>query len=289
MTTMSLGPIWVELVNQGLVSNNPDDIKLFHRGVRDASDINVLKCSVTGVTFLDKISPTGKENEFRKSQIDNAFIEDNERRVQFFKKLKLNNRSWADIGSGSGGLLERLYRNAGRVTAVEPDIKGEVYKLAPAIEVVSHSDQLEDGAYDVITMFHTLEHIVAQKEILEKLKKKISRTFGRLIIEVPHARDLLIETSPSFKAFTFWSEHYVLHTRQSLAKLVLDAGYRDIEVFNIQRYGLANHISWLYEDRSSNYLTKIFESHEMKEADKAYREKLIELGLTDTIMVVCYA
>jgi 2-polyprenyl-3-methyl-5-hydroxy-6-metoxy-1,4-benzoquinol methylase len=285
-----LGPVWKELSDSGLISSDPSDIEIFHKGVRDNPAVDVLKCKVTDVIFLNAVKPSGKSYDFRKHAIDNAFLEDNARRAMLIEK-SINNKTWADIGSGSGGIIERLHRNASLVTAVEPDINAEVRKLS-TVETCNSIDELPDATYDIVTMFHVLEHIVPQKAFIEKAKRKIGRSFGKLIIEVPHARDILIGASPLFRKHTFWSEHYVLHTRQSLTKLLTSAGFKEIELFNVQRYGLSNHIQWMNkaaDNREASIMAKIMESEDMKEADKAYREKLIELGLTDTILGVCYA
>ena len=49
-----------------------------------------------------------------------------------------------------------------------------------------------------------------------------------MIIEVPHARDFLIETFDinSFKDFTFWSEHLILHTKESLVAFAKESGLK---------------------------------------------------------------
>ena len=53
-------------------------------------------------------------------------------------------------------------------------------------------------------MFHVLEHLPNQIDILKKLKNNLRKN-GKIIIEVPSANDLLIslEDLKSFKKFTF--------------------------------------------------------------------------------------
>ena len=78
---------------------------------------------------------------------------------------------------------------------------------------------------------------------------------GKIIIEVPHAKDILISyfNLESFKSFTFWSEHLILHTRESISRFLTVAGFKDVEVFGIQRYPLANHFYWLKEGKPGGH------------------------------------
>ena len=71
--------------------------------------------------------------------------------------------------------------------------------------------------FDTIFLFHVFEHLLYPDQILKKLKSKLKKD-GNLIIEVPHANDILINKLKlkSFLNFTLWSEHLILHTKKSL-------------------------------------------------------------------------
>ena len=57
-----------------------------------------------------------------------------------------------------------------------------------------------------------LEHLDRPEDFLRQSHKILSRTNGRLILEVPHANDPLIRfyNCEEFKKFTFWSQHLIL-------------------------------------------------------------------------------
>ena len=61
------------------------------------------------------------------------------------------------------------------------------------IKKIDISDNINsfDKKFDIITMFHVLEHIPYQIETLKVLKSKLKNK-GKIIIEVPHAEDFLI-------------------------------------------------------------------------------------------------
>jgi len=104
---------------------------------------------------------------------------------------------------------------------------------------------------------------------------------GTLVVEVPHAKDALISKykCKPFQKFTFWEEHLVLHTTESLRTLLEKAGFRNVRFQNVQRYPLANHIFWLMEGKpgGQNVLN-------VKDEDRSYEKFLIESNMTDTIV-----
>lgn len=66
-----------------------------------------------------------------------------------------------------------------------------------------------------------------QSSVRDRLADK-----GRLIILAPHARDFLktpLECE-AFRRFTFWSEHLILHTRESLAVFIKAAGFNEVQI-----------------------------------------------------------
>jgi hypothetical protein len=46
----------------------------------------------------------------------------------------------------------------------------------------------------------------------------------------------------SFKESTFWSEHLILHTKESLRKILEAVGFKNIKIEGLQRYPSANHL-----------------------------------------------
>jgi 2-polyprenyl-3-methyl-5-hydroxy-6-metoxy-1,4-benzoquinol methylase len=139
---------------------------------------------------------------------------------------------------------------------------------------------------DVVTLFHVLEHIVEPIEILRQVKR-ILRPSGIVIIEVPHARDALFDLygSEPFKNFTFWSEHLVLHTRQSLIALVHEAGFKGAEVTGIQRYPLSNHLHWLSKGRPGGH--EVWHFLGTEQLDLQYQASLANIDATDTLIALC--
>ena len=102
-------------------------------------------------------------------------------------------------------------------------------------------------------------------------------------MEVPHARDFLIDFVglESFKRFTLWSEHLILHTRESLGCFLRKAGFTAVVVEGLQRYPLANHLHWLAKGQPGGHVHWRF----LREPalDAAHAAQLIRLDMSDTL------
>ena len=134
-------------------------------------------------------------------------------------------------------------------------------------------------------MFHSLEHIPYQLKTLKTLKSKLKKN-GKIIIEAPHAQDYLIlqDELNDFKEFTFWSEHLILHTYQSLQTVLSKSGFKNIKINFYQRYNFANHLGWFLKRKPNGH--SFYNKFVSKELNQAYCENLKKLGLTDTLIAI---
>ncbi|MBX9702732.1 MAG: class I SAM-dependent methyltransferase [Silvanigrellaceae bacterium] len=149
----------------------------------------------------------------------------------------------------------------------------------------SFVQEAPNNFYDVIGMFHVLEHFADPIAELINTRKKLKNN-GKLVIEVPHARDALITwyNLEEFKKFTFWSEHLVLHTRESLSAILHHAGFKIQSIEGIQRFPLANHLRWLKEKKPSGHID--WPQFLNSTLDYEYASLLSKLDMNDTLMVI---
>lgn len=267
----------------------------FYDKVRDRDDVSVLKCEKTGVIFLSQsdhieFSHYGDKQGFDywSSQDRNAAslagYEDSCRRFEQFKNIIANKR-WIDIGTGAGGVLDLLSPVAASTIAVEPqkNVRSSLidlgYKVFPSISDVTGDD------IEVATFFHVFEHLSDPIETLNILRKKMAQG-GKVVIEVPHAKDFLISflELEEFKSFTFWSEHLILHTRDSLRLFLEKAGFSNISVKGYQRYPLANHLHWLSKRKPGGHIA--WDHLRMPTLDIAYSDMLSKMDHNDTLIAI---
>ena len=297
-------PIINELVKLKLISKS--NLITLSNKTRDKK-IKVIKDLKTKIIFLEKYITTNKyytllryKDDDRKflnrskkkianiitssGNIKAPILEDDYRRaVQFEKNLK--NKDILDFGCGWGGFLNNI-KNFKSLSGVE--LRKEcINYIHKNLNKISISDNLNsfDKKFDIITMFHVLEHIPYQTETLKVLKSKLKNK-GKIIIEVPHAEDFLIlqEELKEFKNFTFWSEHLILHTYKSLKSILLKSGFKNINIQYYQRYNFSNHLGWFLKRKPGGH--NFYKEIVSDKLNLSYCENLKKLGQTDTLIAI---
>jgi 2-polyprenyl-3-methyl-5-hydroxy-6-metoxy-1,4-benzoquinol methylase len=281
-------PIFDELCRLGVC--DAAGTELFHRGVRDRDDIDVMRCRRSGALFLhrtdhmDLAHYDAKASTHRPGAGQRQMIttnEDTQRRFKRFAPL-VRGRSWLDIGAGSGAMLDVLGPLASDYAAVEPQQVASEFLRQIGHAVYRRVEEVPAGRYAVVTLFHVFEHLTDPCDLLRQLYQRMAPG-GRLVIEVPHARDLLIglARNPAFCGHTFWSEHLFLHTRETLRALVAAAGFQVVAVQGEQRYPVANHLHWLATGQPAGHLA--WNMLVDDRLDNAYGDVLARLDMTDTL------
>ncbi len=218
----------------------------------------------------------------RFGNIKTPIIEDDYRRVSQFRK-KLKNKSILDFGCGWGGFLKNIknYKSLSGIELRKECLEYIKYNIKK-IDISNNINSFKHK-FDVITMFHVLEHIPYQIETLKILKSKLKNK-GKIIIEVPHAEDFLIlqDDLKEFKNFTFWSQHLILHTYDSLNTIITKAGFKNIKIQYYQRYNFSNHLGWFLKRQPGGH--NFYKNIVSEKLNISYCENLIRLGQTDTLI-----
>jgi SAM-dependent methyltransferase len=278
-----------------------NEYTLLQQGVRDDPSIKVLRCSNSGVIFLSDIHSSTAQallnspgleywqkwwnrDSFLSDSKGTVVVEDDNRRVKQFASL-LEKRDWVDIGSGLGGVLDIGSKITSRCAAVEPQQGPRQAILQRGHDAYRSVDELADLDFDVATLFHVFEHLQDPIGFLRALRKKL-KPGATLIVEVPHARDALIEkfACDAFLKFTFRSDHLILHTRQSLKRFLESAGFNRVSVQGYQRYGLSNHLFWLSKSQAGGQ--NHWPAFNATQLQSEYSKALESEDLTDTLIAV---
>ncbi len=113
------------------------------------------------------------------------------KKIDLINSLEKSDKSILDIGCGTGDFIYACKNNNWKIRGIEPSSKARnltIDKLNSDLSIVaSIEDLLKNGkeTYDVITMWHVLEHVLNLEKYIEQLKALLKPN-GTLIIAVPN-------------------------------------------------------------------------------------------------------
>lgn len=267
-----------------------DSINRRTGSVRDKPDLDILECRECGLVFLssfDHITETFYEDSgMHDSVVDRETWQrttawDDERRMLAFRRI-IENKSILDFGCGNGGFLLRARDIATSVVGIDADNCLKEWFAQEKLPMFSCIEEVS-GKFDVITLFHVLEHIADPRSMLMKIADKLE-IGGQLIVEVPSSADALLSlyNCQEFSHFTYWSCHLYLFNQTNLATLAKQAGLVVNYVKQVQRYPISNHLYWLAKGKPGGH--QLWGFMDSAELQAAYEDQLAAIGACDTIV-----
>jgi len=120
-----------------------------------------------------------------------------EKAYHFIKNIALKNKlslindlqkskgNLLDIGAGTGDFLLFAKNNGWKTVGIEPSEKAKSIAKAKGVELKSSLSDLEKNSFDIITMWHVLEHVPNLEHQIKELKRLLKPN-GSIIIAVPN-------------------------------------------------------------------------------------------------------
>lgn len=90
-----------------------------------------------------------------------------------------------DIGAGTGDFLVAAKKDGWQTTGVEPNEKAQTIAIAKGVNFAANLSDLENYSFDVITMWHVLEHVPNLDDYIIELKRLLKPN-GTILIAVPN-------------------------------------------------------------------------------------------------------
>lgn len=133
----------------------------------------------------DYISHTdGKRSLFEKAYhfIKNIALKN---KLNLINSLHPEKGNLLDIGAGTGDFLTVAKNNGWNTKGVEPSEKAKAIALKKGVAFAESTNDLESHFFDVITMWHVLEHVPNLENQIKELKRLVKPN-GTIIIAVPN-------------------------------------------------------------------------------------------------------
>ncbi len=119
-----------------------------------------------------------------------------EKMYQFVKGIALKNKlklinaqspkgRILDIGAGVGDFLQVVKNNGWQTIGIEPSEKAKTIAKTKGVSFVENLSELEDNSFDIITMWHVLEHVPDLENQIKELKRLVKPS-GTILIAVPN-------------------------------------------------------------------------------------------------------
>lgn len=139
-------------------------------------------------------------------------------KLNLINSLQPNKGRILDIGAGTGEFLSVAQQNGWETIGVEPSDKAKQIAINKGVSFVETIAQLEDHSFDVITMWHVLEHVPDLNHQLKELKRLLKPT-GSLIIAVPNFKSFDAQHYGKFWAAYDVPIHFWHFSKTAIQKL----------------------------------------------------------------------
>jgi ubiquinone/menaquinone biosynthesis C-methylase UbiE len=135
-----------------------------------------------------------------------------------------------DVGCGSGNFLAALRSRGWNAYATE--FSDAAVAMARRRGITVHRGTVEDAGYpddhfDVVTMWHVLEHVPAPRETLDELRR-ILKPDGLLVVEVPDSASLTFRLCGRDWMGLDVPRHLQHFTPTTLVRLLTDSGFTPV-------------------------------------------------------------
>lgn len=266
----------------------PRDEKL-----RDSDTIAVVQCATCKHVFLDSFDHVNEDYFVNDTfLLSKPFLHGVEERLRHYEAenqertirigpLVLNKRV-LEFGCGAGALMEKIRPMVSSIEGLErtASFRARLQGMGYAV----HQDLSQtQGSYDVILMFHVLEHLSDAVESIRGCVDRLSPN-GLLYIEVPNIDDALLTLYDvgEYRKFHFFKDHLHYFSRASLTEAIQQAGAMPVSVSGHSRFGLANHMYWLRYGKPGGHL--IWNFLETPPTRLEYSRALAAANISDSLV-----
>lgn len=269
-----------------------EKFELFRRGISDDRKVEVYINAAKDFAYLHPLPKIDYRNYI--PRVTKYGLEDYKRSLDLHARrfdkiehyLPNEQQSLLEIGAGDGLFLKtiREHKPGVHLSAMDKDQNSLPSRIKnsddnyDSLEAIVRSER----RFDIICLFHVMEHIEAPLRFLEEVKAVMAAR-STLIIEVPSLFDplLSIYNCEAFEEFYFSRQHPYVFSPPSLQRLMEYGGFQTHQLINFQRYGLGNHLNWLSQGKpGGNALFRQLFSN----LEPEYIAALEQNGKTDTVI-----
>ncbi|WP_299667123.1 class I SAM-dependent methyltransferase [uncultured Polaribacter sp.] len=123
-------------------------------------------------SFFDKVYQSVKNHTLKQ-------------KLSLLNSFKTKTKTVLDIGAGTGDFLKVCKNNHWEVFGTEPSFDARNIAEKKGIHLMERIQEIKNQQFDVISLWHVLEHVEDLEETI-KFLKRILKPKGRIIVAVPN-------------------------------------------------------------------------------------------------------
>ena len=168
-------------------------------------------------------------------------------------------KSILDIGCGTGDFMVACKKSGFQVYGIEPSKKAkEIVTSKIKADLFDDISDLNSQKFDVITMWHVLEHVPNLKDYISKLKTLLKPN-GTLIIAVPNFKSYDANYYKEFWAAYDVPRHLSHFSKKTISKLFLKEKMEVVKILPMKFDSYyVSLLSEKYKTGSANFLKAIY-------------------------------
>jgi SAM-dependent methyltransferase len=147
------------------------------------------------------------------------------RKLKLINSFNTSSKTILDVGAGTGGFLKVCKNNSWDVFGIEPDSGARKIALEKGIILLKDLSKIKNQKFDIITLWHVLEHVENLEEYINVLNNLLSDN-GRLIIAVPNHKSYDANYYKQFWAAFDVPRHLWHFSQKSISILFLTVGLK---------------------------------------------------------------
>jgi 2-polyprenyl-3-methyl-5-hydroxy-6-metoxy-1,4-benzoquinol methylase len=175
------------------------------------------------------------------------------RKLRLINSFSRESKYLLDVGCGTGDFLKIAQRNNWCVTGIEPDNDARQIANQKTVDSVYEAEELlrfKPNSFDVITLWHVLEHLPNLKDHIS-IFKKLLKPYGVLIIAVPNYKSYDAQHYKNYWAAYDVPRHLWHFSKTSISKLVQQHNFKVLKM--LPMIFDAYYVSLLSEKYMSKY------------------------------------
>lgn len=177
-----------------------------------------------------------------------------------------------DIGAGTGDFLVVAKNDGWDTTGIEPSEKAKAIAINKGVTFANNLSDLKENSFDVITMWHVLEHVPNLEEYILELKRLLKPT-GTILIAVPNFKSFDAEYYGRFWAAYDVPRHIWHFSKTSINKLFGEKQMKLIEVLPMKFDSFyVSLLSEKYKTGKMNFIKAFFVGLKSNKSGKVTNE-----------------